>query len=569
MVKVKALILAAGFGTRLKPYSEATPKPLFPIAGQPNLDILIRNLVNAGCDEVLINTHHLHQSIDRFLSSQKYAIPVRVKYEPQILGTGGAIKNLETFWNSGPFFVINSDIVTDIDFKSVYGFHLQHSHPVTLVIYDDTEFNTLLIDQNDFVVDFYAHNSPLNHHNKKQATFTGIQVLDPSVLEFIPKNEFSSSIEAYEKMIQKGLKIKTFRPKKAYWKDFGTPERYQQAVYDKMVPMAFREAFSSGAKENIEQIRLKGDGSDRKWYRLKASNQSLIMANHGIRPKTANCEIDAFVSIGRHLYKKKIPVPKIYLYDLFSGLVFLEDLGDTHLQKVVQETNAPDTIINIYQSVIDQLVTLSITGAADFDTSWTYQTTHYDRSFIIENECRYFTDAFLNTYLGMDDHFDDLQEEFQSLASSALQFALNGFMHRDMQSRNIMIKNSRYHFIDFQGGRIGPLQYDLASLLIDPYVELPRQIQSHLLDYCFDRVKQFRRMEKEQFLSSYNACAITRNLQILGAFGFLSRQKGKLDFEKYIPYAIKTLKYNLSRVMDLEFPKLRPIVEKIIIGEGL
>ncbi|OQX08058.1 MAG: aminoglycoside phosphotransferase, partial [Desulfobacteraceae bacterium IS3] len=121
---MKALILAAGFGTRLLPYTEYLPKPLFSLANRPLLDIHIRNLEKAGCTGILINTHHLHKKIEEFIAGQSYSIPVLTRHEPQILGTGGAIKNAADFLDNCPFMVINSDIYTDIDFLKVYDFHL-------------------------------------------------------------------------------------------------------------------------------------------------------------------------------------------------------------------------------------------------------------------------------------------------------------------------------------------------------------------------------------------------------------------------------------------------------------
>jgi NDP-sugar pyrophosphorylase family protein len=121
---MKAMILAAGLGTRLFPFTESTPKPLFTISGRPLVDIIIHSLQSAGCKAVIINTHHLYKNIDSFLASQHYTIPVYTLYEPVILGTAGAIKNAAYFWDTQPFMVINSDIVTDIDLRKVYDFHL-------------------------------------------------------------------------------------------------------------------------------------------------------------------------------------------------------------------------------------------------------------------------------------------------------------------------------------------------------------------------------------------------------------------------------------------------------------
>ena len=117
---MKALILAAGYGTGLRPYTNHTPKPLFTIAGRPMLDIIIDQLQKAGCEAVIINTHHLHHDIETFVAAQNYNIPVSTRFEPKILGTGGAIKNVTDFWDIEPFMVINADIVADVDLYDVY-----------------------------------------------------------------------------------------------------------------------------------------------------------------------------------------------------------------------------------------------------------------------------------------------------------------------------------------------------------------------------------------------------------------------------------------------------------------
>jgi len=125
--------------------------------------------------------------------------------------------------------------------------------------------------------------------------------------------------------------------------------------------------------------------------------------------------------------------------------------------------------------------------------------------------------------------------------------SIQGFMHRDFQSRNIMLKANKPYFIDFQGGRIGPVQYDLASLLIDPYAALSQGTQDFLLAHYTDELSRHMRLDVEQFRKGYACCAITRNLQILGAFGHLSKSRGKTYFETYIPAALSTLRSNLKR----------------------
>ncbi len=552
---MKALILAAGFGTRLLPYTGYLPKPLFTISGRPLLDIHIRNLEAAGCRAVAINTHHLHRKIENFISNQHYRIPVIMRYEPEIHGTGGAIGNFRDFWDNEPFMVINSDIYTDIDFREVYNFHLSHPHPATLVMYDDSEFNTVCVNEHSFINGF----SKRCTLHSALCTFTGIQVLDPEILDLIPERVFSSSIDAFRKLMQQGKHIKAFMATDCSWKDLGTPERYRDTAIEEIGIAAFRQAYPKASHRQIVRTELNGDGSDRKWYRLVSGEHSLILADHGIRQSDATQEADSFIDIGQHLYRQGIAVPKIHCYDRFSGLVVSEDVGDIHLQTAVRYAKNDAEIVSLYCSVIDDMITMSVRGRENFQPSWTYQTPEYDREVILQRECRYFTEAFLNGYLGLKITFEELRDEFEFLADQILEYAITGFMHRDFQSRNIMIQHHKCYFIDFQGGRIGPIQYDLASLLIDPYVDLNEDIREKLLNYCIERLGA----DEMRFRKGYKYCCISRNLQMLGAFGYLSRVKQKAFFEQYIPIAFNGLKYRLSKFGQ---SRLKQAVETAIFG---
>ena len=560
---MKAMILAAGFGTRLLPYTQDIPKPLFRMAGQSLLDIAIKNLIRAGCEAIIVNTHHLHEQIESFIEAQDYGIPVNTCYEPCILGTGGGIKNVAYFWDSRAFMVVNGDIYATIDLKEVYSFHCRHNHPVTLVLYDEPSINTVSIDQNDFIVDFHVSGDRASPPDEKKLTFTGIQVLDPEILDYLPAKVFSSSIDAFKKIMAAGKKIKAHIPQAAFWSDIGTPQRFTQTAIEKNLTVAFERAHACSPDQPVQKRKLKGDGSQRRWYRLSADQQTLIMVDHGIHTKKSTAEIDAFVNIGNHLRATGVAVPQIYWHDRFAGLVFVEDLGDTNLQSVIRRTTDEHAVTHMYRGVIDILVNLSIDGARGFDTAWTYQTVYYDRQLILEKECRYFIEAFLKGYLGWQIAWQTYRDEFDYLAQKALENPLMGFMHRDMQSRNIMLNKNRLYLIDFQGGRLGPLEYDLASLLIDPYVDLPPTIQSRLFDYCLDILIQRKEIDADKFRNCYRYCRLTRNLQILGAFGFLSKVKHKTYFEQYMPAAAKSLTASLSVDAAVEFPGLARLAQKV------
>lgn len=560
---MKAMILAAGFGTRLRPFTAHTPKPLFPVGGRPLLDLMIASLEQAGCREIIINTHHLHRQIETYIAGRNNAIPVTTRFEPRILGTGGAIKNAADFWDGRPFMVVNSDIVTDIPLRAVYDAHLRHRHPATMVLVDDRAFNTVSVDAREFVRALDERLPDTQTPGYRRLTFTGIQVLDPAILDLIPENEPSGSIAMYQKLMAAGQKIKAFVPPRYSWTDIGTPGRYHAAVFAAAAPAAFQKAFPAPAAGPISRSALAGDGSDRRWYRLSSGGRTLIMADHGIRKHPGMAEVDSFIAIGRHLRRQNVSVPEILSHDAFCGLVFLEDLGDTHLQTLVRRTRALKELHGIYRSVIDLLISLSVNGARGFQAAWTFQSAVYDPELIVERECRYFLEAYLVGVLKQKVCYEELAREFGLLAHAAVEAGINGFMHRDFQSRNIMVRGGRYYAIDFQGGRTGPIQYDLASLLIDPYVQLPQPLQSDLVDYCMQALSRYRTVDPQAFFRGYRYCALTRNLQILGAFGYLSRIRQKHAFGQYIPAAVRTLKKGFSHLDSGRFPRLRSIVESL------
>jgi len=337
-------------------------------------------------------------------------------------------------------------------------------------------------------------------------------------------------------------------------------------VIDAMAPGVFQSVFPGYAGAAIHRQRLSGDGSDRGWFRLTAGEYRLILADHGITTTLAGSEINAFVRIGSHLSTTGLPVPRIHAHDGFSGLVFLEDLGDCHLQQKVRQTSDSSDVEKLYREVIDTLLDLTKKASDGFDPGWTCQSPAYDIALILDKECRYFVDAFLNGYLEMAVAYDDLAGEFERLAQRTVDHGLTGLIHRDFQSRNIMVQDGRHYLIDFQGARTGPIQYDLASLLIDPYAQLAPALQHRLLLYAAEQVDRLWKCAPDRFIRGYRYCAVTRNLQMLGAFGFLSRVKQKKAFRGWIPAAASMLAGHIRAADPKAFPKLTAIAKKIGLG---
>jgi aminoglycoside/choline kinase family phosphotransferase len=429
-----------------------------------------------------------------------------------------------------------------------------------MVMHDHPEFNSVGVNQDDFVVAFAP--DAANSSGTRKLAFTGIHILEREVLRYLPARGFAGIIEAYKLMLDERRPIKAMIASDHYWNDIGSPERYRRAAFDHMAPLAFEKAFGQAPGVTVNEQALHGDGSDRRWYRLTCDDKRLIMADHGIRIASPPQEADAYVAIGRHLRYRGIPVPRIVLDDTFSGLVFMEDLGDQHLQSAVLGCSNKDTL-DLYERVIGHWATMAVEGADGFDTAWTYQTPCYDRLLILEKEARYFCEAFLQQYLNRDISFETLADEFESLADATMDHGVTGFMHRDFQSRNIMVHHDGIFFIDFQGGRLGPVQYDLASLLIDPYTALPFDLQARLRRHGASILHRRYGVDEVRFIKGYDCCAVTRNLQILGAFAFLSRTKGKTAFEAYIPRALTCLTANLNRLSEPALPRLRALAENL------
>ncbi|WP_054691281.1 phosphotransferase [Desulfosarcina cetonica] len=259
----------------------------------------------------------------------------------------------------------------------------------------------------------------------------------------------------YQQLIDAGFTINAHVVTDHYWQDMGHPQRYRQVVVDAMAPDVFHSVFGGRRPSVVDCHPLCGDGSDRAWFRLSDGLHQLILADHGITPTLLGSEWNAFTHIGRHLFLSGLPVPQVYAHDAFSGLVFLEDLGDRHLQQAVNQASGRDAIEAIYRPVIDIWMDLTRKAAGAFDPSWTCQSPAYDAALILEKECHYFVEAFLNGYLGLGVDYTDLEGEFSRLARATMDNAIDGLIHRDFQSRNIMLRNDQPFLIDFQGAAAG------------------------------------------------------------------------------------------------------------------
>ena len=190
---MKAMILAAGLGTRLRPLTLKRPKALLPVANRPLIERTIEYLKAQGISKIVVNAHHCHRQIVEHLTNDSaFGIGIDVRVEPEILGTGGGIKNMADFWDSEAFIVINGDILTDIDLSEAYEIHQRKRALVTLILHDYGPFNKIRVDSALDIRDI-PHETPLGKPGR--LAFTGMQIIKPALLTYIPNGVFSNIID--------------------------------------------------------------------------------------------------------------------------------------------------------------------------------------------------------------------------------------------------------------------------------------------------------------------------------------------------------------------------------------
>jgi NDP-sugar pyrophosphorylase family protein len=251
---MKAMILAAGLGTRLRPLTDARPKALLPIAGKPLIVWNLLLLRNHGITEVIINLHHLGNLIEESLGDgTRYGLHISYSKEQTLLGTGGGIKQAESFFEGKPFFVLNGDTVLDLDCGALMRFHSAGGSLATLVLREDPEveqWGVVEVHPRQEVISINGRghtSSPLGGRRQKRM-FAGAHVIHPRLLLDVPRGRESSIIDAYVRALECGETIRGY-DMAGYWSDVGTPERYTQVQRDAEAGLAFlsaRERLSKG-----------------------------------------------------------------------------------------------------------------------------------------------------------------------------------------------------------------------------------------------------------------------------------------------------------------------------------
>lgn len=228
---MKAIIIAGGLGTRLRPLTYNTPKPIVPVVNRPFIVHQIEHLVKHGVDEIILSLHYLPDEIKKILGDgRQWGIKINYSIEEHPLGTAGAVKNADKFFDSGPMVIFNGDVLTDINISKVVNFHREKRARVTLTlteVEDPTPFGLILTDKEGRVTKFIE--KPGWNVVTAKTINAGIYVVDPKIFANVPKGkEHSFERELYPALLEKGEPIFGFLSK-AYWIDIGNPEKYKEA----------------------------------------------------------------------------------------------------------------------------------------------------------------------------------------------------------------------------------------------------------------------------------------------------------------------------------------------------
>src|SRR6202140_1098405 len=319
--------------------------------------------------------------------------------------------------------------------------------------------------------------------------------------------------------------------------------------------------------EQVQPLQGQLGGSGRKIIRLSAGKISAVGILYDVGEENA-----AFLEFSRHFHKHGLPVPEIYGEDLDHGAYLEEDLGDTSLFEFLSKHRSGDRIdpavIEAYRKVIATLPRFQVEAGRDLNYKVCYPRGSFDRQ-SISWDLNYFKYYFLRL-AGIPFSEQALEDDFTRLIDFLLSAPRDFFLYRDFQSRNIMLRDGQPYFVDYQGGRKGALQYDIASLLYDAKADLPPELRQQLLDHYLDELGGVLALNREAFLHYYYAYVYARILQALGAYGFRGFYERKTHFLQSVPYALKNIRWLLHNVkLPIELPTLMTCFHSMLASEKL
>lgn len=328
------------------------------------------------------------------------------------------------------------------------------------------------------------------------------------------------------------------------------------------------EMFQRWAKVSAKKIKpLNAHGSDRKYFRIENSGKKAIGVYNPDKKENI-----AFLNFSKHFLSKGLKVPEIYLQEPDKNIYLEQDLGDLtlfdYMTDVRYKEGFSDKIIQLYEKIIDELPRFQIEAKKDLDFSICYPRSSFDGQSMMW-DLNYFKYYFLKlAKIPFDEQH--LENDFQTFTDYLLSCPRDFFLYRDFQSRNIMLCDGEPYFIDYQGGRLGALQYDLASLLYDAKADIPQSVRIQLLENYFESVNSYLILDKTKFIEFYYGYVYIRIMQALGAYGFRGFYERKEHFLNSVPYAIQNLDWLIHNIeLPLKLPSLMDAFNHMVRSSAL
>jgi aminoglycoside/choline kinase family phosphotransferase len=319
--------------------------------------------------------------------------------------------------------------------------------------------------------------------------------------------------------------------------------------------------------EHAHPLQGQLGGSGRAIVRLTGQGLSAIGIVYPVREENV-----AFLEFSKHFYRRGLPVPEIYIEDLGQNAYLEEDLGDTTLFDFLGANRSGTAIaepaIDAYRKVVAELPRFQVEAGRDLNYKVCYPRASFDRQ-SISWDLNYFKYYFLRLS-GVPFNEQALEHDFARLTKFLLAAGHDYFLYRDYQSRNVMLRDGKPFFLDYQGGRKGALQYDIASLLYDGKADLPPEVRQELLDYYLECLGGYIPLDRAAFMEHYYAYVYVRILQALGAYGFRGFYERKTHFLQSVPFALKNLRWLAHNVrLPIALPALMDAINNMLASDKL
>ena len=544
----KAIVLAAGFGTRLRPLTLSRPKPLLPVMGEPMLARILDMLVSWGVEDITVNAHYLADQIEDFVKEYQgdaaKGVKISVSREDEILGTGGVLRPLKSWIGDEPFWLVNGDIVVeDLDPEPIEEAFEQSGRFAACWMSEDFGPRTIEADPEGRVCNWRSDDAGF----PGTYTYTGVAILSPEVADYLPPvkkggSGFCSIVDAYEKAMMTDARfVVGVQEPEAMWCDAGTGEVYRELNSEPMAPSLFGDSRLNalvgalGWKDDETLAEYLGArGSDRMFYRLvrgfseDANNTTppvLGVVYEEARKENANARCAA---VTRFLASKGVRVPKL-LADLPEQKAYATGFVEGRSLEAVASEKGVD-FIKLYLPVLESLkglwsIPLDDADLPELEPEFGEELFAWERGLFVR-EC-------VKGRYGIESLPANVESELVSVAER-LSAERKVLVHRDFQSANVLYSGddrSKPGLIDYQGMRPGPAAYDVASLLYDPYVPMDDTSRKLLIELAAKLGPSAPSAE------TVVLAAVQRLCQALGAFCRLSAA-GQPQFERYVERAL-------------------------------